>query len=122
MLRSHDQHFDNLDNAGRALPPRPTESWQQWRPRPGLVDGPRASIRGAASAFRCPWPHAARDRNACAAWPSGIEPVSGDVAGFALTLGDGPAIHICGDTVWYDGVAEAAWRFNVKAAILFTCL
>src|SRR5262249_12644843 len=52
----------------------------------------------------------------------GIEPISGDVIGFVLSADrDGaPALYISGDTVWYEGVAEVAERFDVRIAILFT--
>jgi L-ascorbate metabolism protein UlaG (beta-lactamase superfamily) len=54
--------------------------------------------------------------------PDGIEPISGDVIGFVLTPGkpDGPSVYVSGDTVWYDGVAEVARRFDIRIAILFT--
>jgi L-ascorbate metabolism protein UlaG (beta-lactamase superfamily) len=42
------------------------------------------------------------------------------VIGFALFSVDAPqrAIYISGDTVWYEGVAEVAQRFTVRAALL----
>jgi beta-lactamase family protein len=51
--------------------------------------------------------------------PVGIEPLAGDVTGFALAIDNGPAIYVSGDTVWYPGVAEVAQRMHVKLAILF---
>ena len=52
--------------------------------------------------------------------PPGIEPVSGEVTGFALGIREpGDAIYITGDTVWYEGVAEVARRFRPRLAILF---
>ena len=54
--------------------------------------------------------------------PVGIEPISGDVTGFVLTPEEGraPAAYVSGNTVWYEGVAEVARRFDVRAAVLFT--
>ncbi len=52
--------------------------------------------------------------------PVGIEPISGDVIGFVLQIGAGPAIYISGDTVWYEQIAEIGRRFEVRLAILFT--
>ena len=37
-----------------------------------------------------------------------------------MTFGEGPAVYVSGDTVWYEGVAEVARRFDVAVAILFT--
>ena len=53
--------------------------------------------------------------------PVGIEPISGDVAGFLLGVdAPGDTIYVSGDTVWYEGVAETARRFRPRLAILFT--
>jgi L-ascorbate metabolism protein UlaG (beta-lactamase superfamily) len=43
------------------------------------------------------------------------------VTGFVASLADEPdrAIYFSGDTVWFDGVAEAARRFPVRTAVLF---
>jgi L-ascorbate metabolism protein UlaG (beta-lactamase superfamily) len=43
------------------------------------------------------------------------------VIGFTIAFADAPrrAIYVSGDTVWYDGVAEVARRFDVRAAFLF---
>ena len=40
--------------------------------------------------------------------------------GFALSLADAPeqGVYFSGDTVWYEGVAEVARRFTIRAAIL----
>jgi L-ascorbate metabolism protein UlaG (beta-lactamase superfamily) len=121
VLLSHDQHFDNLDRAGRAFLPRAKrvlttvagavrlgEHAQGLGPWEStllpMADG--RSLRVTATPAR----HG----------PVGIEPISGDVTGFVLAIGDGSAIYISGDTVWYEGVAEVARRFAVKLAILFT--
>jgi L-ascorbate metabolism protein UlaG (beta-lactamase superfamily) len=44
----------------------------------------------------------------------------GPVVGFVLFFVDAPeqVIYFSGDTVWYEGVAEVARRFSVRAAIL----
>jgi hypothetical protein len=52
--------------------------------------------------------------------PAGIEPISGEVTGFALGISEpGDAIYITDDTVWYEGVAEVARRFQPRLLILF---
>ena len=53
--------------------------------------------------------------------PAGIEPLAGDVIGFVVASsrpGSRP-IYISGDTVWYDGVAEVAKRFNAGVVLPF---
>ena len=121
VLLSHDQHFDNLDHAGRTFLPRVGRV---------LTTTAGAARLGAQAEGLAPWQSAGlpmaggRTLRVTATparhGPVGIEPLSGDVIGFVLTIGDGPAIYVSGDTVWYEGVAEVARRFNVKAAILFT--
>ena len=51
--------------------------------------------------------------------PVGIEPLAGDVIGFVLSLADARPIYITGDTVWYEGVAEVARRFQAGLVLLF---
>lgn len=45
----------------------------------------------------------------------------GPVTGFAMAFTDAldHAVYVSGDTVWYEGVAEVARRFDVRAAVLF---
>lgn len=121
VLLSHDQHFDNLDHAGRVLLP------QVGRVLTTTAGATR--LAGNAEGL-APWQSAAlpaaggRTLRVTATparhGPVGIEPVAGDVIGFVLTIDDGPAIYVSGDTVWYEGVAEVARRFDVAVAILFT--
>src|SRR5437870_2102360 len=52
--------------------------------------------------------------------PVGIEPIAGDVTGFALGLeAPGDCLYISGDTVWYEGVAEVAARFRPRLVVAF---
>jgi len=124
VLLSHDQHEDNLDVAGRALLPRAGRviTTQAGASRLGgnavglptwattdltMTDGTTVNV--AATPAR----HG----------PIGIEPFSGEVTGFVLTLGssasDVTRIYISGDTVWFEGVAEVARRFpDIRVAIL----
>jgi L-ascorbate metabolism protein UlaG (beta-lactamase superfamily) len=121
VLLSHDQHFDNLDRAGRSF----------------LATGPKV-ITTAAGAARLgkgtvgllPWAStevtlpdgrvAQVTATPARHGPVGIEPISGDVIGFVVTIGSGPAIYISGDTVWFDQVTEVGRRFDVRLAVLFT--
>jgi L-ascorbate metabolism protein UlaG (beta-lactamase superfamily) len=47
--------------------------------------------------------------------------LSGDVVGFVLAFeGNSPKpIYVAGDTVWYDGVAEVAHRFDAGIVMPF---
>ena len=53
--------------------------------------------------------------------PAGIGPFSGDVIGFVVNSANAESrpIYISGDTVWYDGVAEVAKRFNAGLVLPF---
>jgi L-ascorbate metabolism protein UlaG (beta-lactamase superfamily) len=118
VLLSHDQHFDNLDRAGRALLPRAR--------RVLTTEAGAARLDGHAEGLR-PWDEVKLDSLRVTATPArhgpvGIEPISGDVLGFAITPegGSGRSVYISGDTVWFDGVAEVARRFDIGVAVLFT--
>ncbi|UVK57227.1 MBL fold metallo-hydrolase [Mesorhizobium sp. AR02] len=123
VLLSHDQHLDNLDHSGRAFLPRAYRV---------LTTEVGARRLGGSTEGLAPWQSVEVDvsdgrRLRVTATPArhgphGIEPISGDVVGFVLSLhGEGgPSVYISGDTVWFDGVAEVARRFDVRAAILFT--
>ncbi len=122
VLLSHDQHFDNLDHAGRAM-----------LAQAGLVittPSGRQRLGGHAVGLK-PWqstplpaPHG-RSLQITATparhGPAGIEAVSGEVTGFLLAFDDQPneAVYISGDTVWFEGVAEVAQWFDVGAIVLF---
>lgn len=121
VLLSHDEHDDNLDNAGRALLVEvpvvfTTESgagrlggnavglafWQSAEfKRP---DGGTVTVTGV------PARHG----------PVGCEPITGDVVGFMLTSDDLPSIYVSGDNAALEHVKEIAERFAlVDTAILF---
>src|SRR5581483_10625855 len=109
VLLSHDQHADNLDNAGRDVlrtAPRVLTTRIGAQRLGGRVEGLAAwqtvtlTKPGGASVTITATP--ARHG------PAGIEPLAGDVIGFVLTGSGLPPVYITGDTVWYDGVAEVA--------------
>jgi L-ascorbate metabolism protein UlaG (beta-lactamase superfamily) len=119
VLLSHDQHADNLDNAGREF----------------LSKAPRvfttavgAKRLGGHTEGLLPWQSATltkpdgRSIKITAAparhGPAGIEPLAGDVIGFVVDDGTSQ-VYVTGDTVWYDGVAEVARRFNAGTVLLF---
>jgi len=121
VLLSHDQHADNFDHAGKAYAmgtPRlfttlagahrlgaPAEGLAPWQDAT-IRKQDRATLRITATPAR----HG----------PAGIEPLSGDVIGFVVSFSDGTLpLYVTGDTVWYDGVAEAARRFRPALVLLF---
>jgi len=123
VLLSHDQHFDNLDHGGRALLPR------AGRVLTTMAGADRLRDTVAKVAGLAPWQQVkinTKDRRTLTITatparhgPRGFEPISGDVVGFLLTLDD-RTIYVSGDTVWYEGVADIAHRYDVDVAILFT--
>jgi len=118
VLLSHDQHADNLDHAGRA--------YALAAERVFTTAAGAGRLGGRCIGLR-PWDETAIDHgNASLAivatparhGPAGIEPLSGDVIGFVVRSADA-CIYITGDTVWFDGVAEVARRFDPDIVILF---
>jgi L-ascorbate metabolism protein UlaG (beta-lactamase superfamily) len=120
VLLSHDQHFDNLDRAGRAF---------LARVRQVLTTPAGAARLGGAARALAPWEQVRLEvadgsllvtATPARHGPPGIEPIAGEVAGFALGIDEpGDAVYVTGDTVWYEGVAEVARRFRPRLVILF---
>jgi L-ascorbate metabolism protein UlaG (beta-lactamase superfamily) len=121
VLLSHDQHFDNLDHAGRAMlaTVEATFTTGVGTKRLGgnaVAMEPFTTTRFTGTSGREVLITAAPARHG----PVGIEPVSGDVVGFLIGLeSPGDAIYVTGDTVWYEGTAEVARRFSPKLVIAF---
>ena len=119
VLLSHDQHADNFDHAGRAYAmqaPRLLTTVVGAKNFGGVAEGlaPGESREltnpaGTLTITATPARHG----------PAGIEPLAGDVIGFVLSWAGGRPIYITGDTVWYDGVAEVARRFQAGLVLLF---
>lgn len=120
VLLSHDQHFDNLDISGRAFLPSAglvlstcsaagrlggnTRGLEPWASaRLPLPDGRTMTITGV------PARHG----------PFGVEAITGEVTGFVLSIDGWAAVYVSGDTVWFEGTAEVAERFDIGVAILF---
>ena len=120
VLLSHDQHSDNLDTSGRAYLSR--------APRVLTTVAGAKRLGGKAEGL-LPWttteltgPDGAALRITAAParhGPAGIEPFAGDVIGFVIETPDTPAVYVTGDTVWFDGVAEVARRFEIGVVLLF---
>ena len=123
VLLSHDQHADNLDHSGReflATAARVFTTRAAASRLGGHVVGlspwepvsVTAPDGGELEIVATPARHG----------PAGIEPLSGDVVGFVLTMKNDQnvrSIYITGDTVWYEGIAEVARRFDVGLVLLF---
>jgi L-ascorbate metabolism protein UlaG (beta-lactamase superfamily) len=122
VLLSHDQHFDNLDHSGRdflASAHRVITTVAAAGRLGGNAEGlaPWQSKELAKDASGVVQVTASPARHG----PAGIEPLSGDVIGFVLTLRNDPMrpVYITGDTVWFEGVAEVARRFRPGTVVLF---
>jgi L-ascorbate metabolism protein UlaG (beta-lactamase superfamily) len=122
VLLSHDQHSDNLDNAGKAFL---AEAGRV------LTTVAGANRLGGHAEGLSPWDTKQLTRpdgwalqvtaTPARHGPAGIEPLSGDVIGFVLSFADPDIrpIYITGDTVWYDGVAAVARRFRAGVVLPF---
>jgi L-ascorbate metabolism protein UlaG (beta-lactamase superfamily) len=120
VLLSHDQHSDNLDNAGRAF---------LASARRVLTTEAGARRLGAQAEGFAPWATTelkgknGRSLKVTATparhGPAGIEPLSGDVIGFVLSRQDHAPVYVSGDTTWFDGVAEVARRFKCGLVLPF---
>jgi L-ascorbate metabolism protein UlaG (beta-lactamase superfamily) len=120
VLLSHDQHSDNLDHAGRDFLGRAKRVF--------TTQAGAKRLGGHAEGF-APWQATelvgsnggtlAVTATPARHGPAGIEPLSGDVIGFVVTPRHGRSIYVSGDTVWFDGVAEVARRFDCGVVLPF---
>ena len=122
VLLTHDQHRDNMDDAGRAIQNRALSDLTTIAGARQLVGNAFGLSPWASRVVRSADGTEAVTVTATPArhGPPGSESAQGDVVGFCLewTGADG-AIYVSGDTVWFDGVAEIARRFRVATAVLF---
>ena len=113
VLLTHDQHADNLDDAGRALLPS----------APVVVTTPAGARRLGATGL-APWQTTTIGDVEITATPSRhgpawSAPIVGPTTGFTLRPpGSASVVWISGDTVVFPGVLEVADRFTVDTAIL----
>jgi L-ascorbate metabolism protein UlaG (beta-lactamase superfamily) len=120
ILLSHDHHFDNLDNSGRALLPTATVTYTTNSGAErlggnaiGVSPFETRVLEGRAGDGLLVTGTPARHG------PRGVD--AGDVIGFALGVErPGDLIYITGDTLWFEGTAEVANRFSPKIVVLFT--
>jgi len=119
VLLSHDHHFDNLDYSGRKF----VEAAKKVLTTPAGAERLGGSAIGLAHWQSIDLPVGRRILRVTGT-PARHGPVHADrgpVSGFVLGFTDDPdrAVYVSGDTVWYEGVAEVARRFEVRAAVLF---
>lgn len=121
VLLSHDQHADNLDPAGRRF---------LGRARAVLTTEAGAGRLGNGVRGLAPWAEVKLTRGGrnpititaapARHGPVGVEPMAGDVIGFLIgTAQAGDGVYVTGDTVWYEGVAEVARRFQPRLVVPF---
>ncbi len=118
VLLSHDQHADNFDDAGRAMLPsvpvvvttKPAANRLGHPGAIGLSDFESTTL--AASGLKVTATPARHG-------PPGSLPIAGRVIGFMLEHAALPGpIYISGDTVWFEGIAEVARRFQPATSFL----
>ncbi|WP_433166140.1 MBL fold metallo-hydrolase [Kribbella sp. CA-247076] len=120
VLLSHDEHKDNLDDAGRALLPSV----------PVVLSTPGAATRIPGVRGLQNWESVELDRPdggtltvtgvPALHGPEGAEAVLGVVTGFVLTADDLPTVYVSGDNASVDLVKQIADRFSpVDVAVLF---
>ena len=115
VLLSHDQHGDNLDNAGR--------EFLKTVPKTFTTKIGAERLKGNAIGL-APWETAIIDDKITITstparhGPAGSEHLTGDVTGFIVATKD-IQIYITGDTVFYDGIKEVAEKFKPKYVFIF---
>lgn len=114
-LLSHDQHGDNLDNAGsellKTVPKTLTTEVGAERlggTAYGLKTWEGVNLTDQVSVIGTPARHG----------PAGVEPLTGEVTGFIVKAGS-CQLHITGDTVFYEGVVEVVKRFTPDYVFIF---
>lgn len=121
VLLSHDQHLDNLDVSGRAMLP---SAGVTYTTRIG-AERLGGNARGLSPFETCTIEGPGGERLLVTATPArhgpiGVEPITGDVVGFALGRErPGDLLYVTGDTLWYEGTVEAAHRFSPQIVLLF---
>jgi len=115
ILLSHDQHKDNLDNAGLAF----------LRTVPKTLTTLSAAGRLGGNAIGMA-PYATHTLNELVTitatparhGPAGTEKITGEVTGFLVQFGD-LQIYLTGDTVFYEGIKEIAEKFSPQYVFVF---
>jgi len=115
VLLSHDQHGDNLDNAGR--------EFIKTVPKTFTTKIGAERLKGNAVGLS-PWETVILGDNITITstparhGPAGSGHLTGDVTGFIVATRE-MQIYITGDTVFYGGIKEVAERFKPKYVFIF---
>jgi len=120
VLLSHDHHFDNLDNTGRALLPSAGVTYTTVSGAErlggnalGMAPLETRTLQGASGKTLFVTATPARHG------PVGVD--AGDVVGFALGVEQpGDLMYITGDTLWFEGTAQVAQLFSPRIVVLYT--
>ncbi|MEN0128561.1 MAG: MBL fold metallo-hydrolase [Brevundimonas sp.] len=122
VLLSHDQHPDNLDDAGRAMLPVATHvlTTRQGARRlklpntRGLAPGEAVRLKGAGGS------ELEVTATPCQHGPRFARPIVGDAVGFAVRRPQAQRhdLWVTGDTVLYPGLLKAARELAVDVAIV----
>ncbi len=121
ILLSHDQHGDNLDQAGRVLLDEANAVVTTERGAKRLGGKADGLDAWETTSLEAPGrPRIEITATPCRHGPPLSRPLAGPVVGFALRVeGDGePMIWISGDTVLYSGVRQVAERLDVDLVLL----
>jgi L-ascorbate metabolism protein UlaG (beta-lactamase superfamily) len=121
VLVSHDNHADNLDDAGRALLPSAGVVVTTVSGARRLGGNARGLDPWATTSLEAPdRPPIEVTATPCRHGPPLSRLVVGDVTGFALRWSgqEHGVLWISGDTMLYDGVRQVAERFAVDTAIV----
>lgn len=122
VLLTHDQHGDNLDQAGRLL--------LQQVPLTLTTKVGAERLKGTAKGLE-PWESYALNlpdgdeliitATPARHGPAGVEPLAGDVIGFVLMTKSGniPETYLTGDTVFYEGVKGVSELFKPRYVFVF---
>ncbi|TSJ44473.1 MBL fold metallo-hydrolase [Mucilaginibacter corticis] len=115
VLLSHDQHKDNLDNAGRKLLETVERTFTTTDGAKrlggnavGLQPYEQAVLNEKVSITAMPARHG----------PAGTLHLTGEVTGFLIETRD-IQLYLTGDTVYYEGIKQIAARFQPKYVFVF---
>ena len=119
VLLSHDQHGDNLDNAGRQLLKTVPLTLTTRIGAERLKDNVKGLAPWESTTVHTPSGEEIVITSTPARHgPAGVERLTGDVTGFIVSYGD-RQLYITGDTVFYEGLAEVAKRFKPEYIFIF---
>ncbi|MFQ6026341.1 MAG: MBL fold metallo-hydrolase [Dehalococcoidia bacterium] len=122
VLLSHQQHFDNLDNSGRAILPKAGRVLTH--PESAEALGPVGEALGNWHTVEMV--NAAGEKLKVTGVPAvhapnnEIRQATGETTGFVVEWPGqkNGALYVSGDTIYFDGIEEIGQRFNIGTAIL----